>query len=118
MKEKKETLTEKCNRQTQTIAKQSQSIESLQDQDKNTRRQFTNVLKGRPDTSSYYSTRYETMSWEEIFFQVGTLWARIINSETRDEIDNLREAVNKITEPQRMSEISPEIQEAIRRHNE
>jgi hypothetical protein len=99
MKEKKETLSEKCNRQTQIIAKQSQSIEALQEQDKSTRRQFTNVLKGRPSSMDYSLSTTETMSWEEIFFQVGTLWARIINSETRDEIDCLRESVNKINEP-------------------
>ena len=99
MKEKKETLSEKCNRQTQVISKQQQSIEALQQQDGSTRRQFTNVLMGRPDVSYFSATRSDILSWEEIFFKVGSLSAQLFNSDMQHEIESLRDTVSKITEP-------------------
>jgi len=95
----KESLTHKCNVQSQTIAKQQQTIEALQSQDRTVRSEFTKVLGSPQRLGGEYwgrSSQQTTLSWEEIFFQIGSISARLFNHETRQEIDNLREQLSEV----------------------
>lgn len=98
MKNKKETLTEKCNRQIEAIAKHEQALKSLQDQDAHIRGQFTKVLNSPNRLGGDYwgnQSQQRTLSWEEIFFQVGSISARLFNEEIRRDISDLQKTVNQ-----------------------
>ncbi len=99
MKKETETLTEKCNRQTQTIAKQQQSIEALQSQDKSMREEFTKVLNSpRREGGDYWGrvSEQRLLSWEEIFFQVGSISARLFNYTTSQDILDLQQRISDL----------------------
>ena len=86
------------------------------------RDRFTKVLGSTrlgSESYGYSGTTQRTLEWEEIFFQVGLISARMFNNEIRHDMNDFQQRISKLeSKPQRLAEISPEIQEAIRRHNE
>ena len=120
MKEKKETLTEKCNRLEQMLFAKTQRIDDLKSVDSTIRGHFTKILGSTrlgSESYNYSGTTQRTLAWEEIFFQVGLISARMFNNEIRNEMNDFQHRISKLeSTPQRLAEISPEIQEAIRRH--
>ena len=105
-----------------TLAKQTQRIDDLQAKDSTVRERFTKVLGSTrlgSESYSYSGTAQRTLSWEEIFFQVGLISARMFNNEIRNDMNDFQRRISQLeSKPGKLAEISPEIQEAIRKHNE
>ena len=122
MKEKRETLSQKIARLERLLAQKDQSNSLLDERDSTIRINFTKVLGSTRlggQSYNFSSTSERTLSWEEIFFQVGLISARMFNNEIRHDMNDFQRRIEKLeAKPQRLAEISPEIQEAIRRQTE
>lgn len=100
MKEKKETLTEKCGRLEKMVAKANRRIDDLEREDSTIRDRFTKVLSSSQrlgsESYSYSGTAQRTLSWEEIFFQVGLISARMFNNEIRNDMNDFQQRISNL----------------------
>ena len=99
MKERKLTLTEKLADAKTVIAKQELTINSSRDADARLRERFTLVLNSRSRLGGEYWGRVseqKTLSWEEIFFQVGSISARLFDYDMRQSMKELEDRVSKL----------------------
>jgi hypothetical protein len=99
MKEKKETLSQKIARLERLLAQKDQSNSLLNEQDSAIRINFTKVLGSTRlggEVYNFSSTSERTLSWEEIFFQVGLISARMFNNEIRNDMNDFQQRISKL----------------------
>ena len=99
MKEKKETLSEKISRLEKLLGQKEQTIDLQNARDSSTRGYFTKVLGSTRlggESRNFSTTEERKLSWEEIFFQVGLISARMFNNEIRHGMNDFQRRISKL----------------------